>query len=557
MSPHNTDIEQSINMYLQQGDNLNAIQLSKSLCQAEPDNEKGWLYLAMAYYQSNELVNALEYCRKALNIAPDSVDANFNYAVILYATGQYLETIKYCKSILKSQPSHAATLGLVGIAFSLVGQLEEAEKYLNKSVRVKPLDANNYCHLGQVQLVSGKAQDAVNSYLKARQSLGDRADIITGLADAYERQGKYDKAYNLIEPLFNADKNDVNIAICFSKICKYHNRFDDAIIRLKELCNQEKLKQDDLRSIHFMLGKLYDYTEDFENAFKHYELGNKLKNAEFSSSDNTRTINVLIQTFTTDFINSLPKNKKGNKKDVRPVFIVGMPRSGTSLVEQILASHPEVSPYGELPDILNIVNQLIEQSNSSMPYPVSLSKISGEQLNQLSNAYLKTISSSGDKKIRLATDKTPMNYYHLGLIEALFPRARVINCVRNPADICLSCYFQDFYSHQPFSYNLKHLAEVYKNYEKLMQHWKRTLSIPVYDMDYEKLVNDPDNEIHSLIDFVGLKWNDRCMDFHKSKRIVATASYDQVRKPMYTSSVNRWENYKEYIGDLLEVLPAD
>jgi hypothetical protein len=235
------------------------------------------------------------------------------------------------------------------------------------------------------------------------------------------------------------------------------------------------------------------------------------------------------------------------------VFIVGMVRSGTSLVEQILSSHPDVHGAGELPDIIQITNGLQDFLGASAPYPECLSLLKQEHLDALAQHYLEHLKQISPDARRVV-DKMPGNFMHLGLIEMLFPEARVIHCMRDPVDTCLSAYFQDFSRSHPYAYDLSNLGAFYRAYLKVMAHWRKILRLPLFELQYEDLIANQEQVSRALIEFCGLEWDDRCLQFHETQRFVGTASYDQVNRPLYKQSVARWKRYERHLGPLLAAL---
>jgi hypothetical protein len=231
-----------------------------------------------------------------------------------------------------------------------------------------------------------------------------------------------------------------------------------------------------------------------------------------------------------------------------PVFIVGMPRSGTTLVEQILASHPDTFGAGETRNIQRLVSQFGRPGE----YPECVARLDVNVARRLADEYVLELHRRSGGKARV-TDKLPGNFHHLGLIATLFPRAQIIHCQRDPRDTCWSCYFHNF---QEVTYNcdLETLGGYYREYERLMSHWKACLPVPIFEVHYEQLVEEPERIIRELIAFCGLKWNDDCLRFHETRRPVRTASNLQVRQPVYQHAVGRWRNYTRHLGTLLTAL---
>ena len=237
----------------------------------------------------------------------------------------------------------------------------------------------------------------------------------------------------------------------------------------------------------------------------------------------------------------------------RPVFIVGMVRSGTTLVEQILSSHPDVYGAGELPDITEITRALPGFLGTGDRYPECLPKLTPEAADVMARRYLDRLTQIAPKARRV-TDKLPGNFMYLGLIEFLFPGARIIHCMRDPVDTCLSAYFQDFSNNHPYAYDLSNLGAFYRGYLKLMAHWRKVIHLPLLEIKYEDLISDQERVTRSLVEFCGLEWDNRCLQFHETKRFVGTASHDQVNRPLYRESIQRWKNYERHLEPLLAAL---
>ena len=243
----------------------------------------------------------------------------------------------------------------------------------------------------------------------------------------------------------------------------------------------------------------------------------------------------------------------GDKSDL-PLFVLGMPRSGTTLVETILASNPDVTDAGELPDLLKIANRTSADGESPR-YPLSIVNITGNDLTEMGTGYIQGLKKRYPNAKRI-TNKLPANFLALGLIHLILPNAKIIHVNRNPVDTCLSGFTKLFNNdNQPYSYDLKELGRYYASYAKLMQYWKEVLPTDAFlDVQYEELVADSETQTRRLIDFCELPWNDSCLEHHKSKRTVKTASITQVRQPIYQTSVERWRQYEKHLGSLLDAL---
>jgi hypothetical protein len=230
-----------------------------------------------------------------------------------------------------------------------------------------------------------------------------------------------------------------------------------------------------------------------------------------------------------------------------------MMRSGTSLAEQILASHSAVYGAGELRDIDLLVATLPQRLGAAEGYPACLGRLDAAAVRALADEHLGRLRQRGGAAARVV-DKAPFNFLHLSLIVTLFPRARLVHCRRDPVDTCLSCYFQNFGEPMGFTLDLRHLGLYYRAYERLMAHWARVLPVPVFELQYEELTADQEAVSRRLVEFCGLDWDERCLRFHETRRPVRTASTLQVRRPMYQSAVGRWKRYEAHLGPLLEAL---
>jgi tetratricopeptide (TPR) repeat protein len=302
-------------------------------------------------------------------------------------------------------------------------------------------------------------------------------------------------------------------------------------------------------SAHYALGQLYDKSGRYGDAFAHFHLGSDLRSRSvpMGNIDELReTVEARIDIFRTDLIARL--SRYGSQDDSL-VFIAGMPRSGTTLLEQILSSHSEVQGLGERQDIWQTVQGLPWKIRSKTKYPWCVTQLSGECVQSISRSLLEKRRDAVGQCRRIVT-KCPADVWDLGLISILFPRARIIDCRRDSIDACLSCYMQDFVA-VGYAVSLDMLAEVHLSYRRLMEHWRAVLPSSMFEVKYEELVTRPSELIPDLCRFCGLEYEERCAQFHENRKHVDTASRWQVREPLYSTSVRRWERYRPFLGPLL------
>lgn len=577
-----------------EGDPNAAAGFANQAVELDSSYSDAWLLAAASHGMRQQHEEAARCARQALEIVPGNeqgLEVLFQALSVLggqrLLQGQYDIAIKTYQELLAIKPGDPNTLNNLGNAYLALGDYKLAETCYFQAVELSSnIVPEALSNLGQVLQSQGKVAEAVNYYKRALaiepdnsrfhlllamglQAQGDFTHAIQhcncalqndptliaaliGKADVLHKQGKYQESYDLLLPSIEGDRAPVNAVLVFADACAHLKQEGRAISLIENLLVKTKPSPRELQVAYQLLGELYDKQGCFDEAFKNIGLANEIKRKQgrFEPARHEQYINKLISFFSPDFLAA--SATRGNTSEL-PIFIVGMPRSGTSLVEQILASHPRVHGAGELDRIQQLSVSLAARYGVGQAYPECLSSINHEWLDEGAGEYLQYLRSLNLEADRI-TDKMPHNYLHLGLIQLLFPCARVIHVMRDPLDTCLSCYFQDFSTSHSYAYDLKMLGEYYLQYEKLMRHWKRVLRLPILPVQYEKLVNEQENVTRELIEFCGLAWDDQVLRFYETKRDVATPSYDQVRQPMYRKSIRRWTNYETHLLPLLDVL---
>jgi len=520
----------------------------------QTDLAPAWFMLGKVQQELGQWNEAEASLRKAAELNPDWLDAQLLLGNVLQQIGRFQEACQQYKILLQSHHGHAEVHYRLAVSLSSLGQTLEAEASCRRALELQPKHISALNSLSMILTTQGRTDEALECCDRALDISPDNINAACMAANIYEQLGDAHKAYEYLRPHINAGKKHLNLALAFASVSKELGFVEQAVTMMEKMLEHPyNLTNTGRRNLYFTLGKLCDSTQQYERAFAHYRRGNELRPIQFDSRKHAAEIDTSIRIQTTDFFNLAPKSS--NKSD-RPIFIIGMPRSGTSLVEQIIATHPQVYGAGELAEIGRLASSLPKLLQIDKPYPEALDSITRKTLDHCANQYLRHLNKMNSDSLRV-TDKMPGNFFYLGLIELMFPNARVVHCMRNPLDSCLSCYFQDFFQSMDWCYNQKDLASYYRGYEKLMNHWKQVLNIAIMDISYEELVTNQESVSRKLIEFCGLDWTDDCLQFHKTKRLVPTASYDQVRKPVYQKSVARWKKYEKHIQTLIREINTD
>ncbi|HEN46827.1 MAG TPA: sulfotransferase family protein, partial [Mizugakiibacter sp.] len=497
------------------------------------------------------LDEAADHFRAVLQTNPRMADAHMALADTLGTNGKTAEAIQHYRKAQKIQPDSGAPHFGLGMLAEQVNDYEEALVHCRKAVTCDPQSLLYLCATGSVLVTLGRWQEARGLYRKALRIDPRYPDALGGLARIYDQSGEYDKAAKQIEPLLRKHLYSNPGALAFLSICKHLGRCEEAVAYTEDLLrNRRDLPPRTKKNLHMATARALNHLERYDDAFTHFKAGNETIRLNYDPVGHRIMTDRLIEVFSRATLFRLPRAQAKSK---RPVFIVGMPRSGTSLMEQILASHPQVDGAGELTELGDIMNTLPRELGSNQDWPHCVSDFTQDHMDRLAHRYLDKLRSVS-KKARRVTDKMPHNYYLLGLIELLFPQARVIHCQRDPLDTCLSIYFQSFLDAHGYARDLFNLGTHYHQYQRLMEHWQQTLSIPILDVRYEDLVVHPESTVRAMLEFCELEWDAQCLQFHNLARRVDTASYDQVRQPLYTDSIQRWRHYEHHLDELKEGL---
>ncbi len=438
------------------------------------------------------------------------------------------------------------------------GRPEQALKILVRVAGAEPDSFPAQANLGSILAKLGRAAEAEEAYGRALEIEPDSTPVLSNLAILKAETGAVAEAEALYRRVLALDPGDAEAYHDLSRIKKFKSG-DPDIKAMEKRRAQPALGPEDSMFLDFALAKALDDAGDHDRAFEFMASANRLKRAtlNFDMAREQALAERITATFDGDFINA---HGDGGFADERPVFIIGMPRSGTTLVEQILASHSQVSGAGEVNHFLNAVfgaggagRGLKGMGGGGQGFPEEVVGNDGKDFRRLGKTYMDLLGAGREGAQRI-TDKLPRNFFFAGLISLALPNARIVHCRRDPVATCLSCFQIHFPSGQEFTYDLGELGRFYGLYSRLMDHWQAVLGDRIYQLNYEDLVADPEPRMRGLLEFCGLPWEDACLAFHETDRQVSTASTHQVRQPVYKTAVGRWKNYRAHLGPLLEAL---
>jgi len=474
--------------------------------------------LAHAHAEMGKIDDAISCYREAIKLKPELIDAHINLGVLLQKKGELNQALICHQTALKLDSTCFDAYNNLGLTLRALGHTSQAITCLGKALQVNPGCVDALINIGQIYQECGEMQKAEKAFTRA---LSIQPDSI--------------KAYYYLTGL-NA-QIDCNIAI----------------ERLETLPGKITLSIEHNILLHYTLGRLYAGTGNYGKAFGHYQLANELDQKvaaeKFQFKDVERQISLLMNAFDSEFFN---RRKHFGISSQLPVFIVGMPRSGTTLVEQIISSHPLVFGAGELSELKQIEEALHSGKGLEM-FARLLTSLDKTISTDLAGQYLTRIRSFSKDALQV-TDKYPHNFMRLWLIALLFPMAKIIHCRRDPVDTCLSCYFTKFSHGHSYKNDLTNLGSYYRLYQRLMDHWHRVLPFEILDVHYEDLIENQYEISRRVIEFCGLPWDNCCLEFYKNDRPVLTASVSQVRRKIYKTSSGRWKRYEKYLGELLDAL---
>lgn len=454
-------------------------------------------------------------------------------------------------------PSAISAAQLAEISYQQGRQLVQAREfyealpYFEEALKHNPTHTNALCDCGATLFTLGRFELAFTAFRQALKNAPHNPDTLNGIAICYQAEGNFTKALAYYRKALRFRPDDPRYLYNLVLI-ERPSRNSVPALRLERLHKSPDCTGESRICVCFALGMIHETHGDLQRAFRYYEEANRLHYAAVSYAEAAwlAQFDAMEQVFTADLIAHLTPS---SGLPDSPIFVLGMPRSGTSLVEQILASHSTVHGAGEINVMPHIAEKLIPQLTGE-PFPGGMRRLDQKAVALLARYALDGLRSYWpENRLRLVT-KNPHNYMLIGLIRVLFPRAVIIHCKRDPMDTCWSMYKHHFVGPHPYSYDQAALGRYYCRYRRLMEHWHRVLPGAVYDVQYETLVKEPETTIRGIVNHCGLPWEDTCMKFYRTRRVVSTLSMKQVRRPIYTSAIKSWEPLERELAPLRAAL---
>ena len=520
-----------------------AVVVLQPVVRRHPGNYEAVVQLGRCLLRSGHAAHAIPMLERAIMGAPKLVDARIWLAECLLVCHRPDKAIAAVASV----PQDHRARSLMGRAYMFVGRSTEGLEHLRAAAAMHP-QPRQQTELASALEWRGELDEALAGYEAVIAADPDWLPAIAGRASVLQSKGRHDEAIAALEPALERANSDV--AMIYARLARTPQERARAIATLDRVLQTPSSDGLPFATLQSARGALLEREGNYDEAFAAFRAANESSPAVFDRASYDRSMGEILKEYSPD---RTPGLSKASNADPLPVFIVGMPRSGSSLVEQILACHPDVFGAGELDDLLRLVRQIPETLGDGRPFPACVPSLSTAQLDRLAGGYLERLRARAPHAARI-TDKMPQNFMFLGLIEQLFPGSRIIHCVRDPLDTCVSCYTTALSGGHAYRRRLPDLAAVYGAYRGAMDHWRGALRIPVLDVRYEDLVADPEPNIRRLVDFIGLPWDARCLRPHANPRHVPTASMDQVRRPIHRASVQRWRRFERHLGPLIHEL---
>ena len=516
----------------------------------ESDKTYGDLYKGIRHAKAGRLKLAEESYKKVLKKEKNNIDALRLLGLLAFKTKDYEIAERLFLKVLQLDSSFSLAWDNLAKLYRIQNQLLKSIPAFENLIKLDPSNFEALVSLGTIYIKLSKYHEGIKLYEESLKIKPENPRVYLSLGHALKTIGERKKSEAAYQNTIKYFPSSGEAYWSLANLKTYE--FSDKEIANMELSLKRNMHQNELIQMHFALGKAYESNRQFDKSFEHYKEGNwqQRKQISYNAEDYKISIDEMINFFEN---NNNILDLKAEAGSDEPIFILGLPRSGSTLIEQILASHSLIEGTQELPNIMAISRdiKLIDQKNG---YPDNLLKLNQSSFDELGKKYIDETKWARSSK-PFFIDKMPNNFFHIGLIKLILPKAKIIDARRNPMDACFSCFKQYFAKGQHFTYDLDDIARYYKDYVRLMDYWNKLFPDEIFTIHYEQIIENPNDRIFDLLEFCNVKFEDNCLNFHKSKRAVKTASSEQVRQPMYKTGINYWRNYIKNLDVLLEHFP--
>jgi tetratricopeptide (TPR) repeat protein len=509
--------------------------------------------LAAQEYRLGRLDVVVEIYRLMLDKMPRVAELHNNLGAVLQLQQRYEEALASYDHAVALKPDYANAHYNRGFTLNRLGRTGAALAAYDQAVAFQPGHVEAWNNRGVVLQALRRPAEAVASYDRAIalkpdhvEAHNNRGIALMSLGDAAEAEKMFLRAAELKPDFADALFNLAGVRRC-------RDAHQAEVKKLRDLAGLSGISPEEREQLLFALGKLLDDCGSYDDAFAAYRQANEIRNTRvaYDAGAVTRLTDEIIEVFSAEFLAAPAANASASRT---PVFIVGMPRSGTTLLAQILSSHPAVAAAGELSFISDFTARLPVLNGNGGSYPQAARHISDNLVAQFVAEYEKRLRRDSGMDVPHVIDKNPLNFRHLGLIARLFPQARIFHCTRHPLDTALSNYFQRFPLNLDYAFDLCHIGHFQREYARLMAHWRTIPSLQMMEIRYDDLVLDTEATSRRALEFLGLAWDERCRSPHLNPGSVENASHWQVRQPVYRHALDRWRHYEKHLGPLKEML---
>ena len=514
----------------------------------ESNEEYGLLYKGVRHLQASRFRKAESAFKKILVEDENNIDALRFMGILAFKSGNHDIAEAMFTRALQVDPTYTLVWANLAQVFSVTGQLDKAKKSFKNILNMEPKNGLIWAEYGTVLTKLARYSDGKDAYLKALKFKPNSPRVYLSLGHVYKTMGEIDNSINSYKSTIKQNNLSGEAYWSLANLKTYSFTNDE--IKNMEATLDTEISDIERCQMHFALGKAYEVKKDYNNSFINYSKGNRVKKGliKYSSRETSEKTKKVLDFFIEENISSLSNS---STLDRDPIFVLGMPRSGSTLVDQIISSHSMVDGTQELPNIIKIAAELNNDSDDN--YPEVLEDFKSNELSALGLDYIKETKWARESA-PFFIDKMPNNFIHIGLIKTILPNAKIIDTRRDAMDTCFSCFKQFFARGQLFTYSLEDLGNYYVDYIKAMNHWHKVYGEDIYTVHYDNVINNTESTIRELIEYCELPFEDNCLEFYKSSRPVKTPSAEQVRQPIYKSGLNYWKNYADFLSPLKKII---